>query len=532
MSSILEEPAYGTSISTSVFLITSDGKTLRLPIPSSSPKDPLNWHPVKRRMILGNVFFFAMLAVLQLQSLGVLVPVMAIDYLPQGISILAFTPMASSTLVFVGLSQFLWIPLSLAIGRRPVFLLANILLAVGSLYAAISPNFYHHIVAQSIQSIASGFTFSALGLMLLDLTFIHERIIVLSIFWSVGGAISNAVIAAVPKIDSVFHTWRGFYYVLFLLALLSSVAAYFLCPETYFHRPPLAFDGRVLVQSTAERVTIYETWAEAGLHKALPEAPVTLAKLRADELKILGLDIPNRWSRMRAIYPQILLLLLNPLVFWVMILNALATTGILAFDLSYGVLLLSPPYSFSIDKVALIKLACAAGSLATFPIVGLLNSKITRRLATRNGGRQSVEHYLPSFILPVITGFLAQLLYGLAAQRKLHYGWIFTSYGMMYFSFISLYTCNSLWAVEAFPCFAAASLAVVMGVSYILPFALSFVIKPWTARVGQLSMHATLGGMILGVGSIGIPIAICGREWRAAILRRYGNMQGGALRPQ
>ena len=43
----------------------------------------------------------------------------------------------------------------------------------------------------------------------------------------------------------------------------------------------------------------------------------------------------------------------------------------------------------------------------------------------------------------VITGFLAQFLYGLAAQRKLHYGWIFTAYGMMYFSFISLYTCVS-----------------------------------------------------------------------------------------
>lgn len=29
--------------------------------------------------------------------------------------------------------------------------------------------------------------------MLIDLTFIHERIMVISIFWSVGGAISNAM---------------------------------------------------------------------------------------------------------------------------------------------------------------------------------------------------------------------------------------------------------------------------------------------------------------------------------------------------
>ena len=113
-----------------------------------------------------------------------------------------------------------------------------------------------------------------------------------------------------PKIDTLFHSWRGFYYFLFLLALLSAIVAFFLCPETYFHRPPLAFDGRILIQSTAERVTIYETWEEAGLEKALPQLPVTSAEIKAGELKVWGLDIPNRWSRMRAIYPQIFLLLL------------------------------------------------------------------------------------------------------------------------------------------------------------------------------------------------------------------------------
>jgi hypothetical protein len=42
----------------------------------------------------------------------------------------------------MGVSAFLWIPLLLAIGRRPVFLLCTIIMLLATLWAGIAGNFY------------------------------------------------------------------------------------------------------------------------------------------------------------------------------------------------------------------------------------------------------------------------------------------------------------------------------------------------------------------------------------------------------
>ena len=47
-------------LSGSVFLITSDGKTLSLPVPSQSPYDPLNWTWKKRTVALFPIVIFSL----------------------------------------------------------------------------------------------------------------------------------------------------------------------------------------------------------------------------------------------------------------------------------------------------------------------------------------------------------------------------------------------------------------------------------------------------------------------------------------
>ena len=64
----------------SVFLITSDGRTLRLPIPSPSPNDPLNWSSQKRVCALGALFFFTIVALVQVQGAGLLLAVLGEEY--------------------------------------------------------------------------------------------------------------------------------------------------------------------------------------------------------------------------------------------------------------------------------------------------------------------------------------------------------------------------------------------------------------------------------------------------------------------
>ena len=64
----------------SVFLITSDGRTLYLPIPSPSPHDPLNWGVRKRFAALGALFFFAIISLVQVQGASLLMVALEDEY--------------------------------------------------------------------------------------------------------------------------------------------------------------------------------------------------------------------------------------------------------------------------------------------------------------------------------------------------------------------------------------------------------------------------------------------------------------------
>jgi predicted MFS family arabinose efflux permease len=63
----------------------------------------------------------------------------------------------------MGLGAFLWVPLTLAIGRRPVFLLCTALLTIGTIWAGIASSFYSLLVATCVQGLAEGFSTSAVS---------------------------------------------------------------------------------------------------------------------------------------------------------------------------------------------------------------------------------------------------------------------------------------------------------------------------------------------------------------------------------
>jgi MFS family permease len=56
----------------------------------------------------------------------------------------------------MGIGAFVWVPLSLAIGRRPVFLLCAAILLLGTVWAAIAGSFYQLLAAICLQGLAEG----------------------------------------------------------------------------------------------------------------------------------------------------------------------------------------------------------------------------------------------------------------------------------------------------------------------------------------------------------------------------------------
>lgn len=64
--------------------------------------------------------------------------------------------LVSAPTLFMGIGAFLWIPLSLAIGRRPVFLLCTVIMLLATMWAGTAGNFYQLLIATCLQGLAEG----------------------------------------------------------------------------------------------------------------------------------------------------------------------------------------------------------------------------------------------------------------------------------------------------------------------------------------------------------------------------------------
>lgn len=169
----------------SVYLITSDGRTLDLPIASPSPCDPLNWSSTRKWSALAAMALFNIVASATVQVTSLMLvelgqeypekvcisarllthvlmarpdPDSCQDILPFRVDMLSSVP----TLVTI-IGALLWIPLSYAIGRRPVFVLCSVLLTLSIIAAAFSTDFYTHLAARCAQGIMGAFSYSVVS---------------------------------------------------------------------------------------------------------------------------------------------------------------------------------------------------------------------------------------------------------------------------------------------------------------------------------------------------------------------------------
>ena len=364
-------------------------------------------------------------------------------------------------------------------------------------------------------------------LIIIDLTFIHQRPIAIAMIWSLVGVANMCILSVFPYMADANKEWRTFYLIWIGPCAFACLGLFFFFPETYFVRPAVAFDGRIIVQSATEKIKLYDSWEEVPGGKDLPETP---GWSRCD-MKVWGLT-KGGWKAMRACYPQILLCMVNPLVFWVAVLEALVFGSMLSIGETYASVLLAPPYSLPIHTVALVNIAGAVGSLFAWPAAGLMIVAITRRLSMKNKGVRDAEYYLPAFVLPVLAAAASVVIYGLTAHNKWHPIWIYVSYAFNSFGFAGLAAANSLWVTEAFPRWAAPAMVVVSGVSYMASFGISFAIYPWVKSQGFAGQNLQLGAMILAVGLVAVPVSFWGKRLRQYIDGKWAVNEMGALRPQ
>lgn len=180
-----------------------DGDQLRyVPTPTPSPLDPLNLPRWRKWAAILALAFFGALALSGEFIVAALVPVFVFEYAgidprtlgdapaapPSGVvdldpfaglrvgqPVWRVALLASLPLLMNGLASYVLVPLSIAVGRRPVLLAVGVLAWAGGLWASFSHSLGSHLAARSCQGLGAGAVEALIPLIVQDIMFIHER---------------------------------------------------------------------------------------------------------------------------------------------------------------------------------------------------------------------------------------------------------------------------------------------------------------------------------------------------------------------
>ncbi|KAJ5249285.1 major facilitator superfamily domain-containing protein [Penicillium chermesinum] len=443
-----------------VVLYTEDGAVRKLPVPSSNLNDPLNFSPRRQRLILTVICVYGITGFGAVQStplfFGKLVP----EYVQKTHG--AFNPsriadLASYPTLCMGLGNFFFVPLSMAIGRRAAFILSSIILLASMIWAARSESFESHLGARCLQGLCAGISDCLLPIIVLDISFLHKRSTRLVAYWVTTSVGSSLLLVAVPFI--VEHTggdWRVNYWFWVGFAGFSLLAIVLGVPETLFLRPPAQIAGQVHVTdsySTHRAFATVDEAREAGFHVDDIGTPEGRQIERSYVRQFAPFQVQKApLIRFLAAYKDIMMCLLIPGAFWALAFNSIVFGGLVVLSLTYGEALEEAPWHFSPSAIGTVQAGAAIGALLGL-IVGEMTELMSRFLARRNYGVREPEHILFNFLFPAAMSFLGLVLYGLIGAHPEKYSWagIHVAFGLYYFGFCAISALTGVWLGELIP---------------------------------------------------------------------------------
>lgn len=145
------------------------------------------------------------------------------------------TQLIAVSVLMMGASNIFWVPLSNIFGRRPVLLVATLLMTLSSMWGGLAPSFSSLLASRVFQGTGAGPSETTAPALIGEVFFLDSRgraMAVYTTFLSLGsiiGGITGSYIA-------FHHGWAYVFWVGTALSAACFVGTLFFVPETLYHR--------------------------------------------------------------------------------------------------------------------------------------------------------------------------------------------------------------------------------------------------------------------------------------------------------
>ncbi|KAL4931836.1 major facilitator superfamily domain-containing protein [Aspergillus undulatus] len=501
-------------------LVDSDGRVQRLPVPSKDPNDPLNFTQWEKIGIIVSCCWFSAMSLSLVGGLGAFLEVLFEMYMKEGHSTNEIVWLSTFPSLFVGVGNFLVLPLALLYGRRFTTIVSTVVLLAATIGCAACNTWAQHLALRIVQGLAAGVTESVLPLILAEVTFVHQHGMVYGLYWAAQSSITGCLnLAASYEVAAL--GWRWYYWVFAITIAVGLTLAIFFGFETSYQRSSQFVNGRLVMtdQFGVTRILTESETREYLETHGHPEGNETIPEELRTKKTYLQMLIP--WSSPTEspvkLIPrttiQIFEAFLSPGILYATLVASVVLGFSIGMSLSYNTVLQNN-YHWPAESIGLINLGGVFGGFGGMLYAGYFGDKFIVYMARRNAGIHEPEHRLPLLIFPGVLGVVALLLYGFTANGSATWGGPYMGWTLFQITFVSVLILSTSFAAEAWEKNPGPAIVAVVGVKNIIAFALSYGINPLTEKYDYPVAMGVLAAVCGGVFLLGVPVYFLNPKWR------------------
>ncbi|KKY36324.1 putative major facilitator superfamily transporter [Diaporthe ampelina] len=489
----------------------SSDEIVRFPRPSADPADPLNWASWRKVAVLLTTSIYAFVG--NFASAGLAPALQAYNTNfpndPQPFSQL--TQLVAVSVLTIGASNIFWVPLSNIIGRRPILLVATLVMTLSSMWGGLASSFTSLLISRVFQGIGGGPSETTAPAMIGEVFFLDSRgrsMAVYTTFLSLGsiiGGITGSYIA-------FNHGWVYIFWVNTALSAACFVGTLLFVPETLYSRPTALSPQPSHTQQDPAKVG--ET-----LHvESYPPTNASSSEYRPFTFtRSLGFG-PIWGGNARAHFIQPWKTLALPGTWVVMLHYAGLVGGTVTISTIGSQLVSQPPYNWGAN----------AGLINVGPIIGALiaaaytyitsDSRLLGQAKHEGHGFAEPEGRLPTSFPGLFIATSGLIVFGFCAQYPGQNVWVGleVGYAMLSFGLMQVPSIDFNYLIDSYSHLAGDCFVIVTILRSIISFAWTFFVADWVDQRGPAEPFGIFG-MLLGIFSLlTIPLWLFGKRTRIA----------------
>jgi MFS family permease len=401
--------------------------------------------------------------------------------------------------------------MSSSFGRRPVFLLSQLINFGTSIWRAKANSYGSFMGACIVNGIGAGPAEVTMPEVIADIFFLHDRGKWNTLYWVVYmGAIMVGPIVSGSMTETI--GWRNFWWLNAALLGLSFLMVVFMFPETRYKRALPEQHGQEKPASLQEKpaapVQKESTNSDTEIESEDVQQVKTATSLGTDNKELtvsetqqrdphLGRGTPAKWQwkvfqpnahPFRTIFLDIWTpckLFAFPIVEFAAFVVSWSCSSLLTINLTQSQVLSAPPYNMKPIAVGFTNFAVVVGGFIGLFTAGPLSDWVSSRSTKKNNGIREPEMRLPAMIPYVIIMFIGNVVVAVGYERK--WAWeviVIIGYTCAGIQVAGLPGIVSTYAVDSYKPVAGSLFVAITVNKNLWGYGLGKFITPWTIEDG------------------------------------------------